>query len=66
VEPRKGNKKLSLKTVLIMWAEICGIIASNVYKMTSKKNNLLNLDIKGVNFCVTQFATQFTHVFRQY
>ena len=24
------------------------------------------MDFKGVNFCVTQFATQFTHVFRQY
>ena len=32
------NKNLSLeKTVLIMWAQICGIIAWIVQKMTSKK-----------------------------
>ena len=31
-----------------------------------EKNNLYNQDLKGVNFCVTQFATQFTHASRQY
>ena len=30
------------------------------------KNCFDNLDLKGVNFCVTQFATRFTHVSRQY
>ena len=38
MKPRTKNKNLSLeKTVLIMWAQICGIIAYIVHKMTLKK-----------------------------
>jgi hypothetical protein len=38
MEPRTENKKSSLEnTVLIMWAQICGIFALIVHKMTYKK-----------------------------
>ena len=38
MEPRTENKNSSLeKTVLIMWAQICEIIAYIVDKMTLKK-----------------------------
>ena len=38
MEPRTENKNSSLETtVLIMWAQICGIIATIVHKTTLKK-----------------------------
>ena len=38
MEPRTENKKFRFrKPVLIIWAQICGIIAYIVHKMTLKK-----------------------------
>ena len=64
MESGAKKKKLSSvdKTVLIIWAQICGEIALIGRKMTSKYFFLSNLDLKGINFCVTRFATQFIHV----
>ena len=51
--PRTENKNASLgKTVLIMWAYICGISVLIVHKMTSEINNLWNQDLKGENFAL--------------
>ena len=50
MEPRTENKKSSLeKTVLIMWTQICGIIALTVHKITSKKL-FVRFRPQGVNF----------------
>ena len=67
MEPRTENKNLSLEKNIF---DNVGIYMLNNCIMCPlndiDKNNLYNSDLKGVNFCVTQFATRFTHVSRQY
>ena len=48
-----------------MFLDIMGPEAQNK-NSGSEKNCCDNMSLDRVNFCVTQFATRFTHVSRQY
>ena len=65
IEPRTKNKNSSLEKK--SFDNVDSDMLNNcliVHKITLKK--IVKFGPQGVNFCITQFATRFTHVFRQY